>query len=539
MSPIKNLAFLVSLFLAVPLWGAEAGSSNQSAVDRKTEAIVTVENRPVVTLRSTVLGIDPQERAERAAARIEKQLLSGGPHTASVADLPPGKLIQIDGAGSFYIAPTDIDPFQQETLDDVSQKAATNLALVIAENRESRSLDYMARAGGSAVLLTAIYVFALWLVGRMRREAQRRIELVADSKIDQLNQASLQILNRNKIQWILNHILRAIATLVIVVLSYEWIGHVLELFPITRSFGENLNSYFAGLVSMLGTALLKTIPDLIIAVLIFVIASATNKILGSLFARVADGSVRLGWLDADSAAPTRRITTMAVWLFALAMAYAYLPGANTEAFKGLSVLAGLMISLGASGLVGQVVSGLILTYTGIFRKGEFIQILDYKGSIVEMGMFSTRIRDGMGVEMTLPNALVLSNVTQNYSKAVEGHGFIVDTKVTIGYDTPWRQVEQMLIDAALRTPGIIADPKPKVFQTALSDFYPEYLLICQAVPSDAQLRAEVLNQLHAHIQDVFNEYGVQIMSPNYLGDPANEKIVAKQDWYRAPASKVV
>jgi small-conductance mechanosensitive channel len=120
---------------------------------------------------------------------------------------------------------------------------------------------------------------------------------------------------------------------------------------------------------------------------------------------------------------------------------------------------------------------------------------------------------------------------------VRGQGFIVDTTVTIGYDTPWRQVEAMLTEAARRTPGILDNPSPHVFQTGLSDFYPEYRLVAQAVPSQPRPRAEILSVLHANIQDVFNEYGVQIMSPHYLGDPAQAKVVAPADWYAAPAQK--
>jgi len=112
---------------------------------------------------------------------------------------------------------------------------------------------------------------------------------------------------------------------------------------------------------------------------------------------------------------------------------------------------------------------------------------------------------------------------------------VVDTTVTIGYDTPWRQVHAMLIEAALRTPGVLADPAPRVFQTALSDFYPEYRLVCQAIPSEPRPRAVVLSVLHANIQDVFNEHGVQIMSPHYRGDPAQPKLVPKAQWFAAPA----
>jgi small-conductance mechanosensitive channel len=217
------------------------------------------------------------------------------------------------------------------------------------------------------------------------------------------------------------------------------------------------------------------------------------------------------------------------------MAYPYLPGSDTEAFKGLSVLVGLMLSLGASNLVGQLASGLILTYTRTFHTGEYVRVDQHEGTVVNLGAFTTRIRTGMGEELTISNSQVLGAVTHNFSRAVKGPGFIVDTTVTIGYDTPWRQVNALLVQAALRTPGVLAEPPPRVFQVALSDFYPEYRLVCQAVPSEPRPRAEVMSLLHANIQDLFNEYGVQIMSPNYRGDPASPKLVPPDQWYAAPA----
>jgi small-conductance mechanosensitive channel len=188
------------------------------------------------------------------------------------------------------------------------------------------------------------------------------------------------------------------------------------------------------------------------------------------------------------------------------------------------VLLGLMLSLGASSLVGQGASGLILTYTRVLRLGEYVRVAEHEGTVTDTGLFTTRIRTGLGEELTVPNSLILSNVTRNYSRTVRGPGFILDTTVTIGYDTPWREVEAMLLEAAQRTPGVLREPAPRVFQTALTDFYPEYRLVCQAVPEAPRPRAEVLDALHAHIQDVFAERGVQIMSPHYLGDPAEAKV---------------
>ena len=226
---------------------------------------------------------------------------------------------------------------------------------------------------------------------------------------------------------------------------------------------------------------------------------------------------------------------MVVWLFALAMAYPYLPGAQTEAFKGLSVLVGLMISLGATSVIGQGASGLILMYTRTMRVGEYVRIGDHEGTVVEAGLFVTRIRTGLGEELTVSNSIVVGSVTKNYSRVVKGAGFVLDTTVTIGYDAPWRQVEAMLLEAARRTEGVVQEPPSRVHQTALSDFYVEYRLVTYAVPKRSVPRALVLTALHANIQDVFNEYGVQIMSPHYLGDPAQAKVVPRKDWFPAPA----
>jgi small-conductance mechanosensitive channel len=281
--------------------------------------------------------------------------------------------------------------------------------------------------------------------------------------------------------------------------------------------------------------MVAAIPKLLIAFIIFLIAKAIVNLLNSFFDRVKAGNIKLSWLDEDTVRPTRRLVAGAIWVFALAMAYPYLPGAETQAFKGLSVLIGLMISLGASSLVGQAASGLILMYTRTMRAGEYVGISDKEGTVVELGLFTTRIRTGMGEELTLPNSLILGTVTKNYSRAVQGNGFILSTTVTIGYDTPWRQIHAMLIEAARRTSGVLADPAPRVFQHALSDYYPEYRLVCQAIHSTSLSRAEALTALHANIQDVFNEYGVQIMSPHYMTDPSEAKVVAKEDWYASPA----
>ena len=233
---------------------------------------------------------------------------------------------------------------------------------------------------------------------------------------------------------------------------------MLGRFPFTRVWGEQLNAFLLSTIVDLLTAIAQAVPELMIAAVIFVIARVASGMLGMFFDGVQSRRIDVGWLDADSARPTRRLATIGVWMFALAMAYPYIPGSGTEAFKGLSVLLGLMVSIGASGIVGQAASGLILMYTKTFRPGEYVRIGEHEGTIVEMGMFTTRIRTGLGEELTVPNSFALGVVSKNYSRTVKGVGFVLDTTVTIGYDAPWRQVHAMLIEAARRTSGVLSDP---------------------------------------------------------------------------------
>jgi small-conductance mechanosensitive channel len=255
--------------------------------------------------------------------------------------------------------------------------------------------------------------------------------------------------------------------------------------------------------------------------------------LKTFFARIESGVITVPWLAQETAKPTRKITQTLVWLFAFAMAYPYFPGSNTEAFRGLSVLVGIMLSIGGSGIVGQAASGLIMIYSRVLKEGEYVKIGEIEGLVTVVGIFSTKVRTSSGEEVNVPNSLIGSSTTVNSSRLAEGKGLVVNTTVTIGYNTPWRQVHAMLMRAAESTAGLRAEPKPFVSQTALSDFYVEYRLCVQV--ERPEIRRSALTALHANIQDVFNEFGVQIMSPHYEYDPSEKVWVPKEQWFEEPA----
>jgi len=544
---VKASFFAVALFawvLASPALAADADADAPSARTesstrgdlRRSSAYVVVFNRRIVRLRAPVLGVPVQQRAANASERIRALLKAPGEHKVTTDKIPQGVVIKIDGRIAFAITHDDVERLGEVAEDSLAADAVRHLDQVIAEMSEARDPRALLTGAGWAAVATMIWLAALWVLRRVMRGLAHRLYRYAEVKGAAMRAAGTEIVQRERVLAAIHFGLRVVFWAVVLLLTYQWLGLVLARFPYTRPWGEGFASFLVDTFSDMLSAVAESVPGLMVAVLIFVLAHFANGVLRGFFDGVQSGRLKLNWIDSDSVRPTRRLVTIAVWLFAVAMAYPYIPGAETDAFKGLSVLLGLMVSVGASGIVGQAASGLILMYTRTFRPGEYVRVGDSEGTVVALGMFTTRVRTGMGEELTMPNSMVLATVTRNYSRTTRGPGFIVDATVTIGYDTPWRQVHAMLIEAARRTGGVLAEPAPQVFQTALSDFYVEYRLVCQAIPTEPRPRAVVVSGLHENIQDVFNEHGVQIMSPHYLGDPADAKLVPKARWYEAPAN---
>ncbi len=511
----------------------DASAPPRVASARASEQVV-VFNRPIVTFRTPLLAPSVERRAEAAAKRIEAMLEKPGDHRVTVENESLGSVVKIDGEVAFGLVNEDVDGLGPTAVAATAADAARSLEQAIAEMREARDVRSLLRSAAWTLGATVVWLAILWGIFRLLRGVSRRIASFAERKAAEVHRASAEIVHRDQVVAIVRFATSAAFWVVGLLVTYEWLGFALTRFPYTRPWGEGLAHFLVDTFLGMLSSVANSIPGLIVAVAIFAIARMAHRMVKGFFDRVQTQQLRFGWVDADSAQPTRRLVIIAVWLFAAAMAYPYLPGAGTDAFKGLTVLLGLMVSVGASGIVGQAASGLILMYTHTYRIGDFVRVADHEGTVMSLGLFTTRVRTGMGEELTLPNAMVLGTVTKNYSRAVHGAGFVVDASATIGYDTPWRQVHAMLIEAARRTDGVLADPPPVVFQTALSDFYVEYKLVCQAVPGEPRPRAVVVSALHENIQDVFNENGVQIMSPHYLGDPAEPKIVPKAYWKGKP-----
>jgi small-conductance mechanosensitive channel len=536
--PILLLAFLwpTAAILADPpaTKGTQIAEKGGPAPAGIAQATLKIQNRPIVTLRGTLLGYTPKQRVEAAEARINAVIERGNWGTATTKTIPEGLLIQIGNQGMFVITPGDLNTLAGETPEEAGARTVRNLTTALGEIEESRKAETFLRGIGYTVAATVILLLVLVGIRRSHRWLATHLAEVVGPRLKALAIGGFT----QHIEGIILF-LRGVVGITAWALSlfslYLWLDFSFMQFPYTRPWGEHLHDYMTAGIKAIALTIVDFIPGLVIVAVIFMITRFLARIGRLFFDAVESGRVSVPGLYAETAQPTRRIVTVILWLFSLVMMYPYLPGSDSDAFKGVSVFVGLLLSIGSAGTVNQAVSGLMLMYSRALRVGDYVQIGETEGTVVTLGMFSTRILTPKGEIVSLPNAVIVGTTTKNYSREEETGGVVLTTTVTIGYNAPWRQVHAMLIEAAGRTQGLLKDPAPFVRQRSLSDFYVEYMLGARI--AEPRKRIAVLDTLHRNIQDVFNEYGVQILSPHYEADPAEKVWVPKENWYEAPAKK--
>jgi len=315
---------------------------------------------------------------------------------------------------------------------------------------------------------------------------------------------------------------------------YAYLAVALELFPWSRPLARRLAPLFLGPLARMALAVLEALPNLIFLALLVLVVRYLLRLIRLFFAGVAAGSIPLPRFDREWAWPTCRVLRLLVIAFAAVVAYPYIPGSGSPAFQGVSIFVGVILSLGSSSFIANLIAGYSLIYRRTFRVGDRIRVGDALGDVVETGLMVTRVRTPKNEEVVVPNATILTSQVVNYSaRACEG-GLILHTAVGIGYETPWRQVEALLLLAAERTAGLLRAPPPFVLLTSLGDFCVTYEI--NAACDRPQAMARLYTDLHRHILDVFNEYGVQIMTPAYEGDPEQPKVVPRARWFASPAT---
>jgi len=429
-------------------------------------------------------------------------------------------------------ADAEIENLQRPLLALIYRDA---IVTAVKRFREDRSTPTLLRNLGYALVVTLVLILLVWAARRLFRWLNGWTERHVRKGVHVLADKSHQLVRAGAVWSVVAGLLRLLRTVVYLVLAYFYLNTVLGLFPWTRPVALVLFQLILDPLTSLWHGFVSALPDLAFLVVLWFVVRYLLNLMRAFFDGVGAGRIRLQNFEADWAEPTFKILRIVAIAFALVIAYPYIPGSSSDAFKGVSVFVGVLLSLGSSSLIANAIAGLSMTYRGAFRVGEIIRVGQVVGRVEDVKLMVTRVRTPKNEMVVLPNSNILSTEVVNYSQLARGDGVVMHSTVGIGYDTPWRQVEALLLEAVSRTDGLKSNPPPFVLQTSLGDFAVNYQV--NAYCDDPGRMPALYSSLHANIQDVFNEHGVQIMSPAYEADPESPKIVPPERWYEAPAHK--
>lgn len=500
------------LSLALALRAAGAPSPLPQAADTAT---LRIGSRDVMLFRGALGAASAAERASAAARRIGVAIEAGA-DSVTLLPGPAGIVVRLDGAPMFVVMPSDADTAVGGSVAVTASRAARQLRQAVREIEESTNLTAILVALALVLAATALFVLAIRLLVTGRRRLAARLGRVTAEALPRLSVRGFTLLRPSQLLGAARASLILLAWGLGLIAGYLYLTFVLTQLPWTRTWGQALGHYLVSTLGRLALGGLRAVPGLFTVAIILLAARFVARLVRTLFDAVERGLVVLPGLHPETAQPTRRIVTALVWMFALVIAYPNLPGSDSAAFKGVSVFAGLLVTFGSAGIVGQAMSGLVLMYSRGFKVGDYVQVGPIQGTVVTLGLLSTQLRTPKNEYVTVPNTVVVGGSVTNFSAPRDhGHSLTIYSSVTIGYDVAWRKVHDLMIAAAGATEGVLEHPAPYVLQRALDDSYVEYQVNAAIDPARAEELPSFYSRLHAAIQDAFWAAGVEIVSPAY------------------------
>ena len=419
-----------------------------------------------------------------------------------------------------------------------SFKETIKNSIVEAKN-ENSWLKLIARIG-LVLLVIGIAWAMIWLIGKGYSKLLLFINSKKDKWLKNLSYKDYTFLTAEQELQVVLFLVKIFRWFVYAVLLYITLPIIFSIFPFSRDWADALFhliwSPFKGVL----IAIWEYLPNLFSILVIYFVMKYVIRFVRYIFHEIEAEKLKLSGFHADWAMPTYSIVKFLLYAFMFVLIFPYLPGSDSNIFKGVSVFIGVLFSLGSSSAIANMVAGLVITYMRPFKIGDRIKIGDVTGDVVEKTLLVTRIRTIKNEVITIPNSSVLIGNTTNYSSEAIEKGLIIHTTVTIGYDVPWKDMHQALIDAALRTNLILDEPKPFVLQTSLEDFYVSYQI--NAYTRESGKQALIYSNLHQNIQDVCNERGIEILSPHYRAARDGNMTTIPADYlpndYKSPSFNV-
>ena len=507
------LAVLIatSCFLAAARLAAQAPSPEP---DQATQGYpVNVDGREILRIFENVGSFSAQERAQAVANRL--QALVNDPtidlDQIAVVDSPFGTSIEL--RDNVLLVVTDNDARHlQVSRSVVASYYLKQIREGIRAAREQHSKKFLIWAGVKALVTLLIYLLLLWIVIAGARRLLLVVLPVA-RQLDGIKIQKSQLLGGERIAALVGTLIRAARVILIVALTWVFLGTEFNYFPWTREHGKRLLGYITTPVGFVICGFLNYLPNLFYIIVIGAVMYYVLKFLRVLAREIERGNIRIPGFYPEWVFPTYKIVRFLLIALTAVLIYPYLPGENSPAFKGIGLFIGVLFSLGSTSAVANVIAGIIIIYARGFRAGDWVKIGDNTGEITALTMLATHLQTIRNEEVIIPNSVVLSNYVTNYSMQARIKGLILHTSVTIGYEEPWRDVHELLIQAALKTKDILREPAPFVLQNALQDSYVQYEI--NAYTDQPKRMLYIYSDLHGNIQDCFFAAGVEIMSPIY------------------------
>jgi small-conductance mechanosensitive channel len=499
----------------------------------RSSAPVTIDGHTLFRVRG-VSAYPAEQRARVIADRIEalaadetvsleslRVVETEGRSVISAADQPVMNVFDADGA------------FENIARQPLALLYRARIAEAITAYRQDRSPRALLIGAGHAAAATVLAALLVWGIRRTFQRLRELTERRFKARIQGLQFQSFQIVQAERLWAGIQTAQRTVYVLLMVAVAFVYLEYVLALFPWTKPLSLKLFAILLNPIRQMAVAVLAAVPNLVFLAVLILVVRYGLQMLRLFFSGIARGTLTLTGFDREWAMPTFRLLRLGVVAFTAVIAYPYVPGSQSEAFKGVSIFLGVILSLGSSSAISNVIAGYTMIYRRAFKVGDRVKIDDLIGDVTEMRLLVTHLRSPKNEEIVVPNSMILNTHVINYSSLAEKDGLILHTTVGIGYETPWRQVEAMLLQAAERTPGLIKNPPPFVLQKELGDFAVTYEL--NVYTDKPQESLQIYTELHRNILDLFNEYGVQIMTPAYEGDPSELKVVPKDKWFAPPA----
>jgi small-conductance mechanosensitive channel len=539
---MARLIYLVIILISAgiltsPCQGAPASQPDSLAPLQEPSfqtSPVTVDGTVLFPVRG-LPAFPAEERAGRIGALIANTAQDESVRSDAITAVESDQTTDIVAKGRVIMSVLDSDARSEgATRQELAKICIRKIREAVERYREDRSPREIGLGVIRSVIATVVLLISLLLIRTLfRRLLEGVIETRIADRIKSIRIQSFVIVRDEQIKALLVGTTRTVRLVLILVLLYVYTQLVLSLFPWTRPIANHLLDFLLVPLNTMGRGIVKHVPNLIfLAVLVFV-TNYIFKLMRLFFDGLESGTITFSGFYPEWAKPTHRIARFLMIAFMAVVAFPYIPGSDSPAFKGVTIFLGVIISLGSSSVISNTLAGLTMTYRRAFRVGDRVKIGDFSGDVTEMRLLVTHLLSFKNEEIVVPNSVIFNSHVINYSSQARERGLILHTSVTIGYNTPWRQIHALLFQAAGRTPGLMPSPPPFVHQTSLDDFYVTYEL--NVYTDSPQAMLQIYSDLHQNIQDTFNEYGVQIMSPHYMLDPKNPAVVPRERLYAPPA----